>query len=32
MIEVEHISKTFKVGRRNAGISDAFKALLDIIP
>jgi len=27
MIEVEHISKTFKVSRRNAGFSEAFKAL-----
>ena len=27
MIQVEHISKTFKVSRRNAGFSEAFKAL-----
>ena len=27
MIEVEHISKTFQVSRRNAGFSEAFKAL-----
>jgi ABC-2 type transport system ATP-binding protein len=27
MIKVEHISKTFKVSRRNAGFSEAFKAL-----
>jgi len=27
MIRVEHISKTFKVARRNAGFSEAFKAL-----
>lgn len=27
MIQVEHISKTFKVNRRNAGFSEAFKAL-----
>lgn len=27
MIEVNHISKTFKVSRRNAGFSEAFKAL-----
>lgn len=27
MIEVEHISKTFKVSRRNAGFSEAFKSL-----
>lgn len=27
MIEVEHISKTFKVSRRGAGFSEAFKAL-----
>lgn len=27
MIQVEHISKTFKVARRNAGFSEAFKAL-----
>lgn len=27
MIRVEHISKTFKVSRRDAGISEAFKAL-----
>lgn len=27
MIEVEHISKTFKVSRRNAGFSEALKAL-----
>jgi ABC-2 type transport system ATP-binding protein len=28
MIQVEHISKTFKVNRRSAGFSEAFKALL----
>ena len=27
MIQVEHISKAFKVSRRNAGFSEAFKAL-----
>lgn len=27
MIKVEHISKTYKVSRRNAGFSEAFKAL-----
>lgn len=27
MIQVEHISKTFKVSRRGAGFSEAFKAL-----
>ncbi|HWT74022.1 MAG TPA: ATP-binding cassette domain-containing protein [Mobilitalea sp.] len=27
MIKVEHISKTFKVSRRSAGFSEAFKAL-----
>lgn len=27
MIKVEHISKTFQVSRRNAGFSEAFKAL-----
>ncbi|MDF2541457.1 MAG: hypothetical protein K0S47_1175 [Herbinix sp.] len=27
MIRVEHISKTFQVARRNAGLSEAFKAL-----
>lgn len=27
MIEVRHISKTFQVSRRNAGFSEAFKAL-----
>ncbi|MGB4658504.1 MAG: ATP-binding cassette domain-containing protein [Mobilitalea sp.] len=27
MIEVQHISKTFQVNRRNAGFSEAFKAL-----
>ena len=27
MIKVEHISKTFKVSRRNAGFSEAFRAL-----
>jgi len=27
MIQVEHISKTFQVSRRNAGFSEAFKAL-----
>jgi ABC-2 type transport system ATP-binding protein len=27
MIEVKHISKTFKVSRRNAGFNEAFKAL-----
>jgi ABC-2 type transport system ATP-binding protein len=27
MIEVQHISKTFQVSRRNAGFSEAFKAL-----
>ncbi len=27
MIQVEHISKTFKVSRRNAGFSEAFRAL-----
>jgi ABC-2 type transport system ATP-binding protein len=27
MIEVEHISKTFQVSRRNAGFSEAFRAL-----
>lgn len=27
MIEVEHISKTYMVSRRNAGFSEAFKAL-----
>lgn len=26
MIKVEHISKTYKVSRRNAGFSEAFKA------
>jgi len=28
MIQVEHISKTFQVSRRNAGFSEAFKALI----
>ena len=28
MIEVKHISKTFRVSRRNAGFSEAFRALL----
>ncbi|MDF2538565.1 MAG: transporter [Herbinix sp.] len=28
MIQVEHISKTYQVARRNAGFSEAFKALL----
>ncbi len=27
MIEVKHLSKTFRVNRRNAGFSEAFKAL-----
>lgn len=27
MIQVKHISKTFQVSRRNAGFSEAFKAL-----
>ncbi|MFT4145684.1 MAG: ATP-binding cassette domain-containing protein [Mobilitalea sp.] len=27
MIEVKHLSKTFRVNRRNAGLSEAFKAL-----
>lgn len=27
MIQVDHISKTFKVSRRNAGFSEAFRAL-----
>lgn len=27
MIQVEHISKTYRVARRNAGFSEAFKAL-----
>ena len=28
MIELSHISKTFRVARRNAGLSEAFRALL----
>ena len=27
MIELSHISKTFRVARRNAGLSEAFRAL-----
>ncbi len=27
MIEIEHISRTYKVSRRNAGFSEAFKTL-----
>ncbi|WP_313130073.1 ABC transporter ATP-binding protein [Anaerocolumna sp.] len=29
MIQVEHISKTFQVARRNAGFAEAFKALFN---
>ena len=28
MIELSHINKTFRVARRNAGLSAAFRALL----